>query len=361
MASEFSIQNWFESREALRHAFLSQAGWEGCDIKTVGEDCAFRRYLRLDKQGKTALLMESVPDDSPQATAGHKIGDFIRIGQYLQGHGINTPDIYESDLENGYALLEDFGDCSFKKAGEQGQDIEELYNLAAELLAHLAQKTRRGDIELPSYYDSPVHQGRGRVVDWYMPATLERKNPDGLTEEYLALWQQIEETLPPCPQSFQHIDYHFENLMWLPDREGIQKAGLLDFQGAMWGPSPYDLANLLEDARVDVPHDLREAVLDHVTKTMTAEEEETFRAWYRVLATQFHCRVIGQFIKLALRAGKPQYMAHIPRVGSYLEQGLQAPLLAPLKDWFAGQGVTFTGVTVPDLAVIENFIRKDAF
>jgi aminoglycoside/choline kinase family phosphotransferase len=129
----------------------------------------------------------------------------------------------------------------------------------------------------------------------------------------------------------------------------------------MTGPVPYDLANLLEDARVDVPADLRAVMLDRYTQGMNAAENDTFRAWYRVLATQFHCRVTGQFIRMAVRDGKMRYLPMIPRVAGYIRDGLKDPVLAPLAAWFDSQGVDFRTVDGFDVDAVRSAIRADAF
>ena len=47
-------------------------------------------------------------------------------------------------------------------------------------------------------------------------------------------------------------DFHSPNLLWLPQREGAARVGIIDFQDALLGPVAYDLVSLLQDARVDV-------------------------------------------------------------------------------------------------------------
>ena len=356
-----SIHEWFESRASLRRDFLSRHGWAGARISPVGEDCAFRRYLRLTRGGQTAILMEAVPDGHAIATPGHNILDFVRIGAYLRSLGLHPPEIYEADEKSGYLLLEDFGDTSFKAAMAGGADRAELYALATDALSHLRTHTRAGDIDLPDYYASHVHTGRRRIVDWYMPALHGAKNPDGLVEEYLAVWDGIEKSLPPCPRGFLHIDYHVENLMWLPQAAGLNRCGILDFQGAMTGPLPYDLANLLEDARIDVPPEMRSAMLARYCAGMNPGEKENFENWYRVLATQFHCRVAGQFIRLAVKDGKTRYLAHLPRVAGYLREGLEHPVLSPLKSWFFTQKTGFSAVPEINPQTAARYIRNDAF
>jgi N-acetylmuramate 1-kinase len=355
-----SLHEWFDSRAGLRQMFLAQCKWPAGALEPVGEDCAFRRYFRLRNRERSVILMESVPTGAVMATPGHNLVDFIRIAAWLRGHGLNAPEIYEADEKNGYILMEDFGDLSFKKAMEQGADRAGLYRLGTDVLIDLHGIDAAG-LALPSYYQSHVHAGRRRVVDWYMPAVLRRKNPEGLAADYLAVWSAIEKNLPSCPQGFLHIDYHVENLMWLPDRKGPQRCGLLDFQGAMTGPVPYDLVNLLEDARMDIPGAIRRAMLERFCAALTPQDRAAFRSWYRVLATQFHCRVIGQFIRLALRDNKTRYLQNLPRLSAYIAQGLEYPLLAPLKEWFSAQGVDFKKVPAIDADRLRSLIRPDAF
>lgn len=356
-------QEWFEKRKDLRDAFLQAHGWGQAKLDPVGEDGAFRRYFRLrDNAGKSVILMEAVPEGHNMATPGHSILDFIRLSKYLRGIGIAAPEVYEVDAKEGYVLLEDFGDVSFKRAQETGAVTrDDLYGLATDVLAQMRQQGKVGDVPLPDYYQSHVHTGRRRVIDWYLPAIRGVQNPDGLVEDYLSVWDRIEESLPPVPCGFLHIDYHFENLMWNPAKSGLARCGVLDFQGAMTGPLPYDLANLLEDARVDVPADLRATMMDRYCSSMTQDERDVFQSWYRVLATQFHCRVIGQFIRLAVLDGKTRYLPMIPRISSYIRDGLKDPVLSPLADWFKKQGIDFTETVFIDPAVKPSWIRPDAF
>jgi aminoglycoside/choline kinase family phosphotransferase len=303
--------------------------------------------------------MDSLPDNHPDSTPGHKIADFTRISRWLRGHDLHAPEIYEDDSDNGYLILEDFGALSFAGALSRGANPEAVYSFAVDVLRHMGAQDL--DIDLPDYYASHVHEGRRRIIDWAVPLIRRARNADGLAGDYLAVWDEIESGLPPCPQGFCHIDFHLDNLMWVPGGEGLDIAGILDFQGAMKGPRPYDLVNLLEDARMDVNPALRRRMIERYCADMGAEERKIFMLWYRVLGTQFHCRVAGQFIRLALVLDKPDYLRHLPRLARYLRNALNDPVLAPLKTWFAAEKLDFERIT--DLNVFEDraFIRDDAF
>lgn len=313
-------------------------GWSV--IGRLGEDGSTRRYTRVQKNHVSAILMECKGD-----TPGHRIDDFIRIGTWLRSIGLSAPEIYEGDEAAGYLVLEDFGDVSFKAALEK-ESPQKLYGLAADVLNHL--RAVECPLVLPDYFRSHVHKGHRRIIDWYVPMVLGKFNDDALGESYLAAWQDVEDVLPEPQRGFLHIDFHAENLMFLPGKAGVKQCGILDFQGAMRGPAAYDLGNLLEDARIDVPDGIRQDILQR--------QEKDFVTWYRVLTTQFHCRLMGQFIKLAI-GGKPQYLQYLPRVAAYLEHGLEDPLLKPVQSWFDQHGVTFGQVPRVDVSLV----RPDAF
>lgn len=335
--------------EDHRQMFLNKHGWT--IDKPVGRDSSIRRYFRVTKNGQSAILMETVPDGSEHATPGHSLMDFIVIDGWLDETGLKVPEIYEQDLENGYLLLEDLGDQCFRDAVRSGEDVTKLYEIGSGVLEHLSLQDC--PLNLPNYYDSHVHKRHRRVIDWYVPLKCQKQNDDGLTQAYYAAWEEIERYLPLCPQGFVHVDFHAQNLMWLPHEQGLKRCGILDFQGAMIGPQPYDLANLLEDARNDIPDEIKDKAL--------ASLDDASRAWFRVLATQFHCRVIGQFIKQAVVDENPQYLHHIPRLENYIDQGLQDPVLKPLKEFFAGQGINFSeNADLDKLDELKLLVRPDA-
>lgn len=357
-----SAAEYFTGRAPLRRAFLDEY-LSGCGPDTLlKEDWGTRRYYRVTgPDGSPYVLMEAVPDHFPYALPGHKISDFLRIGHALEQAGLHPPSVIAAQAEQGYLLLEDLGDTSFFDAVAGGGDEQALYRLATETLLHLRGAFRENSLSLPLYTASHVHAGRRRVIDWYAPLARGARNPEGLTEDYLRVWDAIEAALPPCPQGFIHGDYHAQNLMWLPEETGLRRCGVLDFQGAMWGNLPYDLTNLLEDIRRDIPDDIRRGMKELYTRGMGAAEKEAFLAWYPVLAMQFHCRVIGQIIKLAAVQGKAGHLRHMPRLQAYVRGGLENAVLAPLADWFAAQDVSFSEAIKTDANSIAALIRPDAY
>ncbi|MCD8563076.1 MAG: phosphotransferase, partial [Alphaproteobacteria bacterium] len=199
-----------------------------------------------------------------------------------------------------------------------------------------------------SFWDSPMRRARRRLTDWYIPTLRKTTNPEGLRESFLTVWDEIENSLPAPAEGFLHIDFHVENLMLLPNGE----IGVIDFQEALRGPFAYDLGNLLEDMRADVPQDIQTELLQG--------KDESFMGWYRALTTQFHMRLLGQCIRWAVRENKPQYMQFMPHLEHYVTKALADPLLAPLKRWCAQEGLDFTSLKDFNPEEIRPFIPDDA-
>ena len=117
--------------------------------------------------------------------------------------------------------------------------------------------------------------------------------------------------------------------MWLPERAGLKRVGLLDFQDALAGPAAYDLVSLLQDARLDVPETLEAELLDRYCAARGAREphfsSDEFRTLYATLGAQRNSKILGIFARLAKRDGKRGYLSHLPRVARYLARNLSHP------------------------------------
>jgi aminoglycoside/choline kinase family phosphotransferase len=187
------------------------------------------------------------------------------------------------------------------------------------------------------------------LPDWYLPK-LEARISDSKRDSYLALWRDALLPAVAAPPTWVLRDFHSPNLLWLPQREGVARIGLLDFQDAVMGAAAYDVASLLQDARVDVPELMEIALLSRYTRArLTADptfDAPGFVQLYATLAAQRASKILGIFARLERRDGKPQYLRHLPRVWGYLQRSLAHPALAPLKTWYR--------VNVPTLKALSK-------
>jgi len=174
------------------------------------------------------------------------------------------------------------------------------------------------------------------LVDWYLPRLSATPTPTARSA-FLSFWRQALAPVLAAPKTWVLRDFHSPNLLWLPEREGVARVGLLDFQDAVMGPAAYDLASLLQDARVDVPEMMEIALLSryvHARMRKGPFEASDFARGYATLAAQRASKILGIFARLERRDRKPQYLRHMPRVWKYLQRSLAHPDLAPLAAWY---------------------------
>jgi aminoglycoside/choline kinase family phosphotransferase len=178
------------------------------------------------------------------------------------------------------------------------------------------------------------------LLEWYLP----RQGivvTDDARADFVGYWRDALQSVLDAPPTWVLRDFHSPNLLWLPGRKELARLGVLDFQDAVMGPPAYDLASLLQDARVDVPEAVEVALLGrYVRQRRTADADfdpGAFIRSYVTLAAQRASKILGIFARLDVRDGKPQYLRHIPRISSYLQRSLGHPSLEALNEWYTRQ------------------------
>lgn len=311
-------------RAHLLHGFVAAQGWGDAELRPLAGDASFRRYVRLVRPRETAVVMDAPPPKE-------NVRPFLHVGRALAGFGYSAPRVWGADEEQGFVLLEDLGDDSYNRRIAAGHDEGELYGAAVDLLADLAR--RGAPASLPGFDDARILREVELLLDWTWPALAQKPVPHDMRAEFRALWQQAIPGMRRSAPVLVHFDYHVDNLLWLPRRQGLGRVGLLDFQDAVCGPAALDLVSLLEDARRDVRPALAEAMIGRYLAA-TGFPADDFRASYAAVGAQRNTRILGVFGRLWLRDGKPGYLKLLPRVWGLVERDLAHPELAALRRWF---------------------------
>ncbi len=345
-----------ERLAAIRH-FLAEEGLTDATRTHVQGDASTRAYERLDHAGRKLILMNAPrrPDGPPVrgglpysaiAHLAEDVKPFIAMARGLRERGFSAPQVHAADLAEGLLLLEDLGSEGVV-AGDPPAPVEERYAGAVDLLVELHRQpvaavlpvTPGVDYRLPPYDIDAFLIEAELLLDWYLPhrgASLS----SAARAEFTALWRDALSTAYDAPPTWVLRDYHSPNLLWLPEREGIARVGVLDFQDALMGPAPYDLVSLLQDARVDVPDPMEIALLGRYVKARLdadpAFATTAFVELYVKLGAQRATKILGIFARLDRRDGKPQYLRHIPRIWRYLRRSLIHPAMSDLKNWYDG-------------------------
>jgi aminoglycoside/choline kinase family phosphotransferase len=345
-------------RDEQARAFLARAGWRGASVAPLPGDASTRRYARTTLNGRKAMLMDQpqaaeTPVAPAEATpeerralgynavarlAGADVGRFVAVSDHLRGLGLSAPEVYAADPEQGFALIEDLGDGLYADVLTNGADEAQLYRSAAEVLSALHAHGAPADLAsgkaLHAYDDTALLAEIDLMTEWYLPLALKRAANAEEIAAHRALWRDALQSVREPEPVFVHRDYHAQNLLWLPERQGAARVGLIDFQDAVAGTRSYDLVSLIEDARRDVAPEIAEATTRHYLEHAPGIDPEKLRAQMAVMAAQRNAKIAGIFARLFKRDGKPRYLGYLPRVWGYLNRDLDHPALAPLKSWY---------------------------
>ncbi len=345
------------NRETARRAFLDAHGWGEAAISPLAGDASTRIYFRLARNGERAVLMDAPPGpDGPPLASGkpysavaHIAEDmrpFAAVARHLSSLGLSAPELLAQDLDQGFLLLEDLGDAVYGPEIDAGRNEAELYGAAVDVLAHLhghaaPEPLACGDDgpahTVPPFDDDAVLIEAGLLPQWYARLALGAEMGGSALDAFEAAWREVIPAARADTEALLLRDYHSPNLLWLPEREGVERVGVIDFQDALIGPAAYDVVSLLQDARRTVAPEIETELLAHYVAARAGAgnfEEDAFRTAYAVMGAQRNTKIIGIFARLWLRDGKPRYLAHIPRLADYLARDLSHPALAPVAAWY---------------------------
>ena len=307
-------------RDLRRTGFLAKAGWGEATCLPLAGDASQRAYFRLRHGTDTAILMDAPADTGKALTA------FIDIDQHLIALGLSAPQLLAQDIAEGFLLLEDFGDDVFTTLLQAAPACQNsLYSSATDVLVTLFRHP--APARLARLDPAAMARIARLAVDWYIPGATGFAGGDAI----LPALAGAAERLIHGPDVLMLRDYHAGNMIWLPNRTGPARVGLLDFQDAMAAHPAYDLVSVLQDARRDVPKALEAAMIARFC-TATHLNRHDFSAAYALLGAQRALRILGVFARLSMQSGKPGYLVHAPRVWQQLQRNLAHPALSQLAN-----------------------------
>jgi aminoglycoside/choline kinase family phosphotransferase len=342
-------------RMAATRRFIAESGYGEARRERLKGDASTRSYQRLKRGDKPAILMNAPRrPDGPPVRDGKSYGEiahladnvvpYVALANGLRQYGFSAPAVYQADLREGLLIIEDLGDEPVV-SGDPPVPIRERYETAVDALIALHEQ-RLPDVlpvaphvehRIPCYDMNAFLIEAELLLDWFLPR-LGAAVADGEREEFRGLWRELLAPAIDAPASWVLRDFHSPNLLWLLQRRALARLAILDFQDAVIGPPAYDLASLLQDARVDVSEQIELALLGRYVRRRGQSDPgfdpAPFIKVYVTLAAQRASKVLGIFARLDMRDGKPQYLRHMPRVWGYLQRSLGHPALAPLNAWY---------------------------
>ncbi|OCO99562.1 MULTISPECIES: tRNA (adenosine(37)-N6)-threonylcarbamoyltransferase complex ATPase subunit type 1 TsaE [unclassified Ensifer] len=349
------------SRSLAIRDFLNNHGHCKARRRHLSGDASIRAYERIyPADGSVSRILMDSPRHKPGpilqdgkyyqqlAHIAEDVVPFVAIDQLLIARGFAAPTIHARDLDQGILLIEDLG--SEGVLDEAGQPIDARYIESARLLARLHSEQTPREIRVdatvvhrvPDFDRTTMKIETRLLTDWYLPWKRGEPASDDEKREYSEIWDGLIDLLQTSETNLLLRDFHSPNIIWREERRGLDRIGLIDFQDAMIGPTAYDVASLVQDARVTISSSLASRMMQTYLAERHASgifDEATFSRDWHLMSAQRNCKLVGIWVRLMQRDGKPGYMKHMPRTFAYLQAALSHESLKPLHDWCMKTGI----------------------
>lgn len=360
-----------QRREALSQWGIEKLGktWgiqpDQLRVEMVSGDASFRRYFRVISDNNVTtnqtlkvdrphsvsttswILVDAPPDKEDNAK-------FVSIAQHWFQHKIPVPAIYSYDFEQGFMLIEDFGDEMLwpvlhqESVGQEQINQEQIVALYKSVIDELL-KIQAIDPEPVPDYDAELLQSECDLfTDWLCEKQLQLKLDSDEKECIKRVFEILIDSALDQPQVTVHRDYHSRNLMLrnpvlresnsspVDQRTSI---GVIDFQDAVNGPFTYDLVSLVRDCYVRWPDEVVDQLIEYFAEKSSICRDNNidaveFKRLVDWMGMQRHIKAAGIFARLNLRDGKSGYLKDIPNTCRYLHEiSARYPQFAEFTLW----------------------------
>ena len=335
--------------------FLVEHNWENASRSLIAGDASGRRFERLIKGSNKSILMIAPPavNDTQNdiayryrktAKLATSLDALIAVTQALSDHGFSAPQLYGYDLEKGFVLSEDLGTVQIF---DDNGPIIERYKTSVSFLDALHRSKIPEQIQiwdrliykLPKYDIDALLIEVELFLDWYVPNLTLRKVSDNALTEFMEIWKYLLTPLQEHSHGWTLRDFHSPNILWLNERCGVKKVGLIDIQDTVLGHPAYDLASLLQDARVLISEDLELELFQYYVQLRMKTDQNfdtgVFAEAYAIYALQRITKILGIFVRLNLRDMKPEYLKYLPNLISYARRNLCHSSLSQYRQWLS--------------------------
>ena len=227
--------------------------------QTISQQGSNRHYYReVDAQGKTYIRVEGTNKEENSA--------FIYLSQHFASKGLPVPQVYWVSEDGMSYTQDDLGDLllfdAIRHGRETGEFSVEEKDLLARTLRALAHIQIKGAEDLDWSYCFPVPAMDERSIRWdlnyfkycFLKGTKIEFSEPLLEDEFDRLTALI---LAQPADSFLYRDCQSRNVM-IKDGQPF----FIDFQGGRRGPTQYDVASFLWQAKANIPAALREELVE---------------------------------------------------------------------------------------------------
>ena len=298
-------------------------------LKKISGDASFREFYRLQKGKNTSIIIQAKKEKFKNLIT------YIVVNKILAKNKIYAPKLITNHYEHDIIEITDLGQKSFYntiiKKKNKFNDYKDLIKIIIKLQNIKLQRNYRlgkFKINFQNYSIKNLHKESDLFFDWYLKYCFKssklKKIKDIIKNELTKIYKK----LYFHNNTFVHRDFHASNIMI-----NKNKLGLIDSQDAIIGNPLYDVASLIDDVRIKLPSNLQEKLLNfyYYKSKLKKEEYKNLKNDFEILSVQRNLKILGIFVRLFKRDGKPNYLKYLPYTWSLIQRRLKNPVFKNLN------------------------------
>ena len=276
-------------------------------LKKIKGDASFREFYR-NKENKSIVVISK----------REKLKNLLiydAINKILIKNKILAPNLLSENYINNYIEINDFGDQTLfqvlkNKKNNKYVIFKKIIKILnkIQLIKDKKVKNFKNKLYKVQEYNNKIFLDETKLFcDWYAPKTLSKVKSIKFNKKFKLEIKNLLSKLNYKNVTFVHRDFHVSNLMYFN-----KKIAVIDSQDALIGNIAYDLASLIDDVRLKTSNELKEKVFKFYVKTNKKIDLEKFKKDFEILSVLRNLKIIGIFMRLAVRDNKKKYLKLIP-------------------------------------------------
>ena len=278
------------------------------DFREIKGDASFRKFYRSTKRNSIIVFANR-----------EKIKNLLiydSINKILIKNNIIAPKLLSQNYNKNYIEIQDLGNQTIyqifsKNKKNQYLLFKKVINVLnkIQLIKDKKIKNFRNKFYLIKNYKNKILLDEAKLFSyWYVPKKINKKKINIFNSKFNKEVKQLISKLNFKNDTFVHRDFHVSNLII----NFKNQIGLIDNQDALIGNKAYDLASLIDDVRYKTPNSLKEKVYNYYLKTNKKIDANKFKNDFDILSVLRNLKIIGIFMRLAVRDNKRKYLNLIP-------------------------------------------------
>ncbi len=301
-------------------------------IKKISGDASFREFYRVKRKNKTSIIVFAKKEQYKNLIV------YSVVNKILNNHNILSPKLLKDYYKDNMIEITDLGNKSFhdyiKNKKNRFSDYKKLIELIIKIqnIKLKKQYSFKGKkVKFSKYSLNVLHKESDLFFDWYLKYCSKKIKLSKIKRIFKKELNSIYKKLYFKNNFFTHRDFHASNVMITKTR-----LGLIDSQDAIIGNPLYDVASLIDDARIKLTNNLQNNLFKHYIKKSKLRSEDEFylKNDFDILSVQRNLKILGIFVRLFKRDGKPNYLKYLPHTWSLIELRMKNPVFNKLNELF---------------------------